>query len=418
MQKSFGERKDAFGLVGIDPGADQKAVQKRIDALFKAKFPEGDVKTAQQFIDDQTAQINQVLALIYALLSLAVIISLFGIVNTLVLSISERTREIGMLRAVGTSRRQVRKIVRWEAVITALIGGIIGCVVGLGLSVLFIQPLDGFKLSIPVGQLIVLVVLAARRRRAGGGLAGAARGQARRAGGAGVRVSRTFLIGGGRDPEGVAASHRPFAEAAGGGPIACLVADEGDGVDAARWSDGAAQRRRGRGAGRRAVGRPPGARGGRRPARPRVYVAGGLTPLYRRLLVDDAEPGWLPDGRAVRRLLGGRGGGGGAARSSAAGGSATSRSAPRRRPRISTRSSRSRDSALVPFAVDVHATAWGTLTRLVHAVAGGLVAEGWAIDEHTCLAVDGRRRVGARRRLRVPRDARRRRACGVEVVRA
>ena len=160
LQKSFGERKDAFGLVGIEPGADQKAVQKRIDALFKAKFPEGDVKTAQEFIDDQTAQINQVLALIYALLSLAVIISLFGIVNTLVLSISERTREIGMLRAVGTSRRQVRKIVRWEAVITALIGGIIGCLVGLGLSVLFIQPLDGFKLSIPFGQLIVLIVLA------------------------------------------------------------------------------------------------------------------------------------------------------------------------------------------------------------------------------------------------------------------
>ncbi len=170
-------------------GADQKAVQKRIDALFKAKFPEGDVKTAQQFIDDQTAQINQVLALIYALLSLAVIISLFGIVNTLVLSISERTREIGMLRAVGTSRRQVRRIVRWEAVITALIGGIIGCVVGLGLSVLFIQPLDGFKLSIPVGQLIVLIVLAGGRRRAGRGLARAARRQARRAGGTGVRVS-------------------------------------------------------------------------------------------------------------------------------------------------------------------------------------------------------------------------------------
>ena len=160
LARSFDERKDAFGLVGIAPGADQKTVQKRIDALFKAKFPEGQAQTAQEFIDAQTGQVNQLLGLIYALLSLAVIISLFGIVNTLVLSISERTREIGMLRAVGASRRQVRKTIRWEAVITALIGGILGCVVGLGLAVLFIQPLDGFRLSIPFGQIIVLVVLA------------------------------------------------------------------------------------------------------------------------------------------------------------------------------------------------------------------------------------------------------------------
>ncbi len=160
LASKFDERKDAFGIVGVTPGADEPAVQKRIQALFKAKFPETEVKTAQEFIDDQTAQVNQLLGLIYALLSLAVIISLFGIVNTLVLSISERTREIGMLRAVGASRRQVRKIVRWEAVITALIGGILGCVVGLALSVLFIQPLDGFELAIPVGQLIVLIVLA------------------------------------------------------------------------------------------------------------------------------------------------------------------------------------------------------------------------------------------------------------------
>ena len=160
LQRSFAERKDAFGLVGIAPGADRDAVQKRIDALFKAKFPEGKVQTAQEFIDSQTGQVNQLLGLIYALLSLAVIISLFGIVNTLVLSISERTREIGMLRAVGASRRQVRRIVRWEAVITALIGGILGCLVGLGLAVLFIQPLEGFRLAIPFLQIIVLVILA------------------------------------------------------------------------------------------------------------------------------------------------------------------------------------------------------------------------------------------------------------------
>ena len=73
---------------------------------------------------------NSLLGLVYALLSLAVIVSLFGIVNTLALSIHERTRELGMLRAVGMSRRQVRTMVRYEAVITALIGAILGTVLG------------------------------------------------------------------------------------------------------------------------------------------------------------------------------------------------------------------------------------------------------------------------------------------------
>ena len=79
---------------------------------------------------------------VYALLALAVIVSLFGIVNTLVLSISERTRELGLLRAVGTTQRQVRRIVRYEAVITALIGGVLGIVLGAILAVLFTQPID------------------------------------------------------------------------------------------------------------------------------------------------------------------------------------------------------------------------------------------------------------------------------------
>ena len=142
-------------------GADEKQVQDRIAALLKARFPEAEVQTGEELIESQADQINQALGLIYVLLSLAVLISLFGIVNTLVLSISERTREIGMLRAVGTTQKQVRKIVRWEAVITAMIGGILGCALGIALSVLFTRPLDGFKLSIPVGSLIVLVLLSA-----------------------------------------------------------------------------------------------------------------------------------------------------------------------------------------------------------------------------------------------------------------
>ncbi|MCU0313058.1 MAG: ABC transporter permease [Solirubrobacteraceae bacterium] len=159
LVRAFGERKTAFAFVATTPGAPVEAVQQRIDRLLEQRFPEAEVKTQQEFVDAQSAQVNQLLGLIYALLSLAIIVSLFGIVNTLVLSISERTREIGMLRAVGTTQRQVRRVVRWEAVITALIGGLIGAVVGVILAILFTQPLDGFTLAIPVWTILGLVVL-------------------------------------------------------------------------------------------------------------------------------------------------------------------------------------------------------------------------------------------------------------------
>jgi putative ABC transport system permease protein len=160
MLTDFGEPKDAFGMVGVRPGADQKAVQNRIKGVLDREFPEAEVLTAKEFTDDVAGQVNQLLTLIYALLALSVVVSLFGIVNTLVLSISERTRELGLLRAVGTTQRQVRRIVRYEAVITSLIGGILGIVLGAVLALLFTQPLDNFTLSIPVGTLVALLVVA------------------------------------------------------------------------------------------------------------------------------------------------------------------------------------------------------------------------------------------------------------------
>jgi putative ABC transport system permease protein len=160
MLTDFGEPKDAFGMVGVRPGTDEKAVQDRISGVLERQFPEAEVLTAKEFTDDIAGQVNQLLYLIYALLALAVIVSLFGIVNTLVLSISERTRELGLLRAVGTTQRQVRRIVRYEAVITALIGGVLGIVVGAILAVLFTQPLDNFTLTIPVVPLVALFILA------------------------------------------------------------------------------------------------------------------------------------------------------------------------------------------------------------------------------------------------------------------
>ncbi|HEX7298716.1 MAG TPA: FtsX-like permease family protein [Solirubrobacteraceae bacterium] len=159
-QSQFGEPKDAFGLVGIERGANETAVKQQITRVLEQRYPEAEVLTNQEFKDDIGGQVNQLLGLIYALLALAVIVSLFGIVNTLVLSISERTRELGMLRAIGTSRKQVKRVVRWEAVITALIGAVLGVVMGVVLAVLFTRPLDDFTLSIPVPSLVVVLVLA------------------------------------------------------------------------------------------------------------------------------------------------------------------------------------------------------------------------------------------------------------------
>ena len=98
------------------------------------------------------------------LLALSVIVSLFGIVNTLVLSIYERTHELGMMRAIGTSRRQIRQMIRYESLITAMIGGILGLVIGVAGAILVTTLAlsgSGYVLSIPVGTLILLLIAAA-----------------------------------------------------------------------------------------------------------------------------------------------------------------------------------------------------------------------------------------------------------------
>jgi putative ABC transport system permease protein len=158
LAHDFGAGKDNYVFVAATGGAATKAAIKR---TLKNDFPQTEALTNQEFIDDQAGQIDQVLVLIYALLALAIIVSLFGIVNTLVLSITERTRELGMLRAIGTSRRQVRRMIRNEAIITALLGGILGAALGVILALLVSRPLDDFELAIPVGSLIALLVLCA-----------------------------------------------------------------------------------------------------------------------------------------------------------------------------------------------------------------------------------------------------------------
>ena len=106
------------------------------------------------------------------------------------LSVYERTREIGMLRAIGTSRRQMRRIVRYESVITSVIGGVLGIVVGIVFAYAVTTRCEdqGFTFSIPFGQLGIFLVVADHRRRAGGGAAGAARGEGQHPRGDPLRV--------------------------------------------------------------------------------------------------------------------------------------------------------------------------------------------------------------------------------------
>jgi putative ABC transport system permease protein len=157
IARDFAARKDNLVLLGTAG----PSVTGPVKSALKQDFPQTEALTNKQFVDDQAGQIDQLLALIYALLALAIIVSLFGIVNTLVLSITERTRELGMLRAIGTSRRQIRAMIRYEAIITALLGGILGAGLGVILAVLVSRPIDDFKLAIPVGSLLVLLVLSA-----------------------------------------------------------------------------------------------------------------------------------------------------------------------------------------------------------------------------------------------------------------
>ena len=125
-------------------------------------FPEIKIQTQSAYKDDAEADIDSFLSLLYVLLALSVIISLFGIVNTLVLSVFERTRELGMLRAVGMTRRQVRRMVRHESIIVALIGAALGMTVGIFLAALVTGALssEGISFAVPVGTLIAFLVVA------------------------------------------------------------------------------------------------------------------------------------------------------------------------------------------------------------------------------------------------------------------
>ena len=147
-------------LLATNGGAGVQAAVER--AL--ATYPTAQVQTTAQFEQSQASSINTILGLVYALLALAVLIALIGIVNTLMLSVLERTREIGLLRAVGMRRPQVRSMIRSEAVILAVFGAVIGIVVGtlMGLALVSSLRQSGLtETSVPVTRLVLFLVLAA-----------------------------------------------------------------------------------------------------------------------------------------------------------------------------------------------------------------------------------------------------------------
>jgi putative ABC transport system permease protein len=140
-----------------------QGVQRGVASAL-ASYPNVQVQSRAQFEATQTAQVNQLLGLVYALLGLAVIIALIGIVNTLMLSVFERTHEIGLLRAVGMKRRQIRAMIRSESVILAVFGAVIGIIVGTGLGIALVSALRSQGLTstvVPFSNLVIFLVLAA-----------------------------------------------------------------------------------------------------------------------------------------------------------------------------------------------------------------------------------------------------------------
>jgi putative ABC transport system permease protein len=159
----FSTQRDVAALVGVDSAADVAKVRAHLDAALK-QYPNVEVLDQSEFVAEFQGQINQVVTIINILLGLSVIIALLGVLNTLALSVIERTRELGLLRAVGMARRQVKRMIRTEAVLICTFGGLLGLVVGSIFGVALQQALKGqgvSELGFPVVTMLVYLLGAA-----------------------------------------------------------------------------------------------------------------------------------------------------------------------------------------------------------------------------------------------------------------
>ncbi len=148
--------------IKIKDGVSQESARTALQAAVD-KYGQGTLLSKREYIDSQSGQVNQLLGLIYGLLFLSVIIAVVGIIITLLLSVFERQREIGLLRAVGMTKSQVRTTVRWESVITSLLGAVVGIVLGVGLGWVIVYALRDQGLSafsVPVGTTVSILIMA------------------------------------------------------------------------------------------------------------------------------------------------------------------------------------------------------------------------------------------------------------------
>jgi putative ABC transport system permease protein len=164
QQNAFnGAQLIASGLVSIEAGAEKGEVQDAIAAAL-ANHPDAKILDRKAFEKEASGFIDSLLTFVTVMLLLAVLIALLGIVNTLALSVFERTRELGLLRAVGMTRGQVRTMVRWESVVISLIGALSGAALGIGIGLALSQAMkdEGIKaISVPGPQIALYVALAA-----------------------------------------------------------------------------------------------------------------------------------------------------------------------------------------------------------------------------------------------------------------
>jgi putative ABC transport system permease protein len=161
-ERNYSDQADSQILVKAAPGVAPASSRAAVDRVM-ADFPNVTVRDQAEFRDQQARQIDQIINLFYSLLGLAILIALFGIVNTLGLSIFERIRELGLLRAVGATRAQLRSMIRWEAVIIAVLGAVLGLAVGVFFGWTIVRALASQGISeftLPAGQLVLFVVAA------------------------------------------------------------------------------------------------------------------------------------------------------------------------------------------------------------------------------------------------------------------
>ena len=161
--KDFSSQRNVAALVSVSDAKDVPTVRKELDKAL-ASYPNITVEDQSEFVDETQGQVNQIVTIINILLGLSVIIALLGVVNTLALSVIERTRELGLLRAIGMARKQVKRMIRVESVLICSFGGMLGLVVGSIFGVALQQALKSqgvTELSFPVATLLIYLVCAA-----------------------------------------------------------------------------------------------------------------------------------------------------------------------------------------------------------------------------------------------------------------